>query len=72
MGNTVLGSLIGKSPPAESSVHFVNLQVDCFVKIFPGVVHGWSMRYKDEDKATLKCAEEAYQDMLDWFIKYLK
>lgn len=35
-------------------------------------LHGWSMRYKDEDEATSKCAQEAYQDMLDWFIKYLK
>lgn len=57
---------------AESSVCFVHLQVDCFVKIFPGVVHGWSVRYKAEDVAAVKCAEEAHQDMLGWFTKYLK
>ncbi|KAL1808411.1 hypothetical protein ACET3Z_025401 [Daucus carota] len=47
-------------------------EVDCFVKIFPGVVHGWSVRYKAEDVAAVKCAEEAHQDMLGWFTKYLK
>ena len=67
-----LGSLFGTYTQAESSVCFVHLQVDCFVKIFPGVVHGWSVRYKAEDVAAVKCAEEAHQDMLGWFTKYLK
>lgn len=57
---------------AESNVHFNFLQVDYFVKIFPGVAHGWSVRYKDEDEAAVKSAEEAHRDMLDWFVKYLK
>ncbi|CAA3021244.1 endo-1,3 1,4-beta-D-glucanase-like [Olea europaea subsp. europaea] len=47
-------------------------EVDAFVKVFPGVSHGWSVRYKDNDEATKKCAEEAQKDMLDWCIKYLK
>ncbi|KAJ6815117.1 endo-1,3,1,4-beta-D-glucanase-like [Iris pallida] len=47
-------------------------EVKSFVKIFPGVPHGWSVRYKDDDEFALKSAEEAFQDMLDWFSKYLK
>lgn len=42
------------------------------MKIFPGVAHGWSVRYKDEDEVAVKSAEEAHRDMLDWFVKYLK
>ncbi|KAK1414148.1 hypothetical protein QVD17_29889 [Tagetes erecta] len=44
-------------------------EVDHFVKIFPGVSHGWTVRYKDEDIATAKSADEAHQDLLDWFSK---
>ncbi|KAL3505846.1 hypothetical protein ACH5RR_031228 [Cinchona calisaya] len=47
-------------------------EVDSFVKVFPGVSHGWSVRYKDEDEKEVKCAEEAHQDMLGWFVKYVK
>ncbi|XP_058209151.1 endo-1,3;1,4-beta-D-glucanase-like isoform X1 [Rhododendron vialii] len=47
-------------------------EVDSFVKIFPGVEHGWTVRYKDEDEVAVKCADEAHQDMLNWFVKYVK
>ncbi|VAH18947.1 hypothetical protein VPH35_009203 [Triticum aestivum] len=43
-----------------------------FVKIFPGVSHGWTVRYKSEDAAAVKSAEEALADMIDWFNKNLK
>ena len=43
-----------------------------FVKIFPGVSHGWTVRYKSEDAAAVKSAEEALADMVDWFNKNLK
>ncbi|KNA15116.1 hypothetical protein SOVF_101180 [Spinacia oleracea] len=46
-------------------------QVDGYVKIFPGVAHGWTLRYNPEDKAAVKSAEEAHQDMLTWFQKYI-
>ena len=49
-----------------------SLQVDGFVKIFPGVAHGWTVRYNAEDAGAVKCAEEAHQDMLGWFSKYVK
>ncbi|KAF8387990.1 hypothetical protein HHK36_026656 [Tetracentron sinense] len=73
----VLGAEIDKmSPPALlkqfEEVLSAKSEVDCHVKIFPGVAHGWTMRYKDEDEAAVKCAKEAHQDMLDWFTKYIK
>ncbi|KAJ0729406.1 putative dienelactone hydrolase, alpha/Beta hydrolase [Helianthus annuus] len=46
--------------------------VDNFVKIYPGVVHGWTTRYKDDDEHAVKTAMEAHTDMLNWFTKYLK
>lgn len=45
-------------------------ELDSFVKIFPGVTHGWSVRYQDE--FTAKKAEEAHQDLLAWVTKHLK
>lgn len=48
------------------------LQVKSFVKIFPGVAHGWAVRYKAEDEFAVKSAEEAHQDMLDWFLAHIK
>ncbi|GMH08386.1 hypothetical protein Nepgr_010226 [Nepenthes gracilis] len=47
-------------------------EVDSFVKIFPGVSHGWTVRYDTEDAAAVKSAEESHKDMLGWFVKYLK
>ncbi|KAG9457427.1 hypothetical protein H6P81_001935 [Aristolochia fimbriata] len=47
-------------------------EIDSFVKIFPGVAHGWAIRYDDNDESAVKNAEEAHTRMLDWFIKYLK
>ncbi|EOY05508.1 Alpha/beta-Hydrolases superfamily protein, putative [Theobroma cacao] len=45
---------------------------DSFVKIFPGVAHGWTVRYNVEDESAVKSAKEAHDDMLNWFIKYVK
>lgn len=50
----------------------VDVQVDGFVKIFPKVSHGWTVRYNVEDEEAVKRADEAQRDMLDWFTKYLK
>ncbi|KAH9614680.1 hypothetical protein KSS87_014271 [Heliosperma pusillum] len=73
----VLGAEIDQlSPPAlvkqfEEALN-AKPEVDGFVKIFPGVAHGWSVRYNPEDPSTLKSAEEAHQDMLAWFHKHIK
>ncbi|KAF3341395.1 endo-1,3-1,4-beta-D-glucanase-like isoform X1 [Carex littledalei] len=46
-------------------------EVDYFVKIFPGVAHGWAVRYKADDASAVKSADEARTDMLEWFNKHL-
>ncbi|XP_059650196.1 endo-1,3;1,4-beta-D-glucanase-like isoform X2 [Cornus florida] len=74
---SVLGAEIDQISPPELVKQFEGIlnakpEVDGFVKIFPGVAHGWAVRYEDEDEEALKHAEEAHQDMLDWFGKYLK
>lgn len=48
------------------------LQFESYVKIFPGVAHGWTMRYNDEDDSAVKIAEEAHLDMLNWLVKHVK
>ncbi|KAI7749368.1 hypothetical protein M8C21_000718 [Ambrosia artemisiifolia] len=40
-----------------------------FVKIYPGVDHGWVIRYNDDNAAEVKSAKEAQQDLVDWFRK---
>ncbi|KAB2625316.1 beta-D-glucanase-like [Pyrus ussuriensis x Pyrus communis] len=47
-------------------------EVKGHVKIFPKVAHGWTVRYNVEDKAACKAAEEAHQDLLEWFLKHVK
>jgi carboxymethylenebutenolidase len=47
-------------------------QLESFVKLYPGVTHGWTVRYNAEDEVAVKSAEEAHHDMLNWFIKYVK
>ncbi|KAG9457426.1 hypothetical protein H6P81_001934 [Aristolochia fimbriata] len=46
-------------------------EIDSFVKIFPGVEHGWTVRYNVTDEEAVKRAQEAHAYMLDWFTKYL-
>ena len=59
-------------------LHFFNphticiFQFDSFVKIFPGVAHGWTVRYNVDDESAVKSAEESHLDMLNWFTKYVK
>uniref|UniRef100_A0A162A2F4 Dienelactone hydrolase domain-containing protein n=1 Tax=Daucus carota subsp. sativus TaxID=79200 RepID=A0A162A2F4_DAUCS len=49
----------------------ISNQVKTFVKIYPGVEHGWAVRYQAEDEFAVKSAEEAQQDMLDWFLAHI-
>ncbi|XP_052207708.1 endo-1,3;1,4-beta-D-glucanase-like [Diospyros lotus] len=74
---SVLGAEIDKMSPPELLNKFDSAlnekpEVDAFVKIFPGVAHGWTVRYEDGDEHAVKSAEEACNDALDWFGKYLK
>ncbi|XP_057415523.1 endo-1,3;1,4-beta-D-glucanase-like isoform X4 [Lotus japonicus] len=73
----ILGAEIDKMSPPELLKQFEQVLtakpgVDSYVKIFPKVSHGWSVRYNIEDAEAVKAAEEAHQDMLDWFAKHLK
>ncbi|XP_019197707.1 PREDICTED: endo-1,3;1,4-beta-D-glucanase-like [Ipomoea nil] len=47
-------------------------EIDSFVKVFPGVKHGWTLRYDDKDEEAIKVAEEAHSDMLNWLTNYIK
>ncbi|KAL3727396.1 hypothetical protein ACJRO7_032168 [Eucalyptus globulus] len=47
-------------------------EFESYVKIFPGVRHGWSVRYNDDDESAVKSAKEAQEDMLNWFFKHAK
>ncbi|KAK6913867.1 Dienelactone hydrolase [Dillenia turbinata] len=75
---SILGAEIDKMSPPELVKQFGEIlaakapEVNSFVKIFPRVAHGWTVRYKVEDNAAAKAADEAHQDMIDWFTKYLK
>ncbi|CAN4113487.1 unnamed protein product [Withania somnifera] len=47
-------------------------EIESFVKIFPGVEHGWTVRYNVDNEVVVKAAEEAHSDMLNWFTKFIK
>ncbi|WVZ12083.1 hypothetical protein V8G54_016613 [Vigna mungo] len=73
----ILGAETDKMSPPELVKQFEQVLaakpgVDYFVKIFPKVSHGWTVRYKNEDPIAVKAAEEAHQDLLNWFAKHLK
>ncbi|MCD7470192.1 hypothetical protein HAX54_009872 [Datura stramonium] len=73
----ILGAEIDKLSPPELVKQFEEIlsskpEVDSFVKIYPGVAHGWTVRYNAEDKKAVQSAEEAHKDMLDWFTKHVK
>ncbi|KAL3531375.1 hypothetical protein ACH5RR_010697 [Cinchona calisaya] len=73
----ILGAETDHSSPPELLKQFEEIlkskpEVDSFVKIFPGVSHGWTVRYDEADEKVAKSAEEAHQDMLGWFVKYVK
>ncbi|XP_044499453.1 endo-1,3;1,4-beta-D-glucanase-like isoform X2 [Mangifera indica] len=73
----ILGAEIDQlSPPALvkefEEILTTKPEVDAFVKIFPKVSHGWTVRYNTEDPDAVKCADEAHQNTLEWFAKYVK
>lgn len=42
------------------------------MKVFPGVSHGWTLKYDPDDESAVKFAEEAHSDMLNWLNKHVK
>ncbi|XP_043709269.1 endo-1,3;1,4-beta-D-glucanase-like isoform X2 [Telopea speciosissima] len=74
---SILGAEFDEISPPELVKQFeeilaVKPEVSSFVKIFPGVVHGWTVRYDTTDQLAVKNAEEAHMDMLNWFTKHVK
>ncbi|XP_039803665.1 endo-1,3;1,4-beta-D-glucanase-like [Panicum virgatum] len=74
---SILGAEIDHVSPPELIKQFeqvlsANSGVAHFVKIFPGVAHGWSVRYSHDDAAAVASAEEEMVDTIDWFNKNLK
>ncbi|KAL0742756.1 hypothetical protein Bca4012_084269 [Brassica carinata] len=47
-------------------------EVKSFVKIFPRVKHGWTVRYDPNDPSEVEAAEEAHRDMLVWLTNHVK
>ncbi|KAK6930038.1 Dienelactone hydrolase [Dillenia turbinata] len=73
----ILGAEIDQSFPPELVKQYEEIlstkcKVDSFGRVYPGVAHGWTMRYNEEDEFSVKSAEEAHEDMLNWFTKYVK
>lgn len=73
----ILGAELDRPTPPELIMQFKEIlsskpEVDSFVKMYPGVAHGWTVRYNVEDKKAVQSAEEAHQDMLNWFAKHVK
>ncbi|KAL6185863.1 hypothetical protein ACLB2K_041986 [Fragaria x ananassa] len=74
---SILGAEIDPISPPDVVKQFEEVltaktEIKSHVKIFPKVQHGWTVRYNAEDEAAVKCAEEAHQDILDWFLSHLK
>ncbi|KAL4590216.1 hypothetical protein LXL04_003142 [Taraxacum kok-saghyz] len=76
VSTAILGAEIDKLSPPELVKEFelaleANTEIDHFVKIYSGVSHGWTVRWKDDDEIAVKCAKEAHEDLLAWFAKCL-
>ncbi|KAF9679025.1 hypothetical protein SADUNF_Sadunf07G0097100 [Salix dunnii] len=73
----ILGGETDRASPPEQLKEFGEIlsaksPLASLVKIFPGVGHGWTIRYNVEDESAVKSAEEAHRDMLQWFTKFVK
>ncbi|KAI3469502.1 hypothetical protein Pfo_026165 [Paulownia fortunei] len=73
----ILGAEIDNYAPPElvkqlGEILSAKAEVDSFVKIFPGVGHGWTVRYNDDDEFAVKSAQESHLDLLNWLTKYIK
>ncbi|KAI9195326.1 hypothetical protein LWI28_013858 [Acer negundo] len=64
----ILAAELDQALPAEQLTDFEEIlsakaEFDSLVKIYPGVAHGFTVRYNDEDKFAVKSAKEAHKDM---------
>ncbi|XP_010488428.1 PREDICTED: endo-1,3;1,4-beta-D-glucanase-like [Camelina sativa] len=73
----VLGAEFDQVSPPELVRQFEDVlaskpEVKIFVKIFPSVKHGWTVRYNENDPFEVEAAEEAHKDMLSWLTNHVK
>lgn len=72
----ILGAERDKATSADIMKQYKEIfearHIDSFLKIFPGVSHGWTLRYNDSDPFAVKSALEAHAEMLKWFTKHMK
>lgn len=73
----ILGAELDSISPPELVKQFEAIlseksEVDSFVNIYPGVAHGWTVRYDEKDQVAVTNAEVAHKKMLEWFEKHLK
>ncbi|KAI5071478.1 hypothetical protein GOP47_0013729 [Adiantum capillus-veneris] len=47
-------------------------KIKSFVRIYPGVVHGWTIRYDPDNPEEVAAAEEAQTKMIAWLDKFLR
>lgn len=74
---SILGAEIDNYAPPEllqklGEVLSAKSEIDSFVKIFPGVGHGWTVRYDDDNEHAVKSAQESHEDLMNWLTKYIK
>lgn len=74
---SILAAEIDQTTPVELVEEFRKYlesqnEVEYFVKINPGVSHGWTVRYDENDEKAVAAAEEAHLDAINWFKKFLK
>jgi hypothetical protein len=50
---------------------FPFVQIDTFLKVFPKVKHGWTVKYNMDNHEEVAEAEAAHQMMFSWFDNYL-
>jgi dienelactone hydrolase len=73
----ILGAEIDNMSPPALLKQFEEIlaskpEVDSYVKIYPKVSHGWTVRYDVNDPEAVKAAEEAHKEMLGWFLTHVK
>ncbi|KAL2621603.1 hypothetical protein R1flu_001808 [Riccia fluitans] len=69
-------SEIDPQVPPEKAAEFKDIlatrpEVESFLKVFPGMNHGWCIRYDVNVPEEVKSAHEAHDDMLEWYSKHL-
>ncbi|GMN46570.1 hypothetical protein TIFTF001_015751 [Ficus carica] len=68
---TILGAEFDHLSPPELVKKFKEVlsakpEIDHVVKIYPGVKHGWSVRYDVLGGVSYERAEEAHKDLIEW------